>query len=69
MKERYSRAAFLMLAFSLLLEPVSLAAAIAAPDKSTALRLEILVKKAPAKQKIELLKALGGQYNLSKELQ
>ncbi len=49
--------------------PVSLAAAIAAPDKSTALRLEILVKKAPAKQKIELLKALGGQYNLSKELQ
>ncbi|WP_288570962.1 hypothetical protein [uncultured Mitsuokella sp.] len=28
MKERYSRAAFLMLAFSLLLEPVSLAAAL-----------------------------------------
>ncbi len=39
--------------------PVTLAAAVATPDKSAALRLEARIKKAPAEQKIELLKALG----------
>ncbi len=36
--------------------PVSLAAVNTVPDKSTALRLELAVKKAPAGQKIKLLK-------------
>ena len=41
--------------------PVTLAAAVPAPDKSAALRMELRVKKAPAAQKIELLKALGAE--------
>ena len=42
--------------------PVTLAAAVDAPDKSTALRMELTIKKAPAGQKIELLKNLGAQH-------
>ena len=44
--------------------PVALAAAVPAPDKGTALRMELRVKKAPAGQKIELLKTLGMEYTL-----
>ena len=42
--------------------PVTMAAAVDAPDKSTALRMELAVKKAPTKQKIELLKNLGAEH-------
>ena len=42
--------------------PVTLAAAVAAPNKSTALRMELAIKKAPAAQKIELLKTLGAEH-------
>ena len=42
--------------------PVSLEAAVPAPNKSAALRMELRVKKAPAAQKIELLKALGEEF-------
>ena len=42
--------------------PVSLEASAPAPDKSAALRMELRVKKAPAAQKIELLKALGEEF-------
>ena len=41
--------------------PVSLEASAPAPDKSAALRMELRVKKAPAAQKIALLKALGAE--------
>ncbi len=41
--------------------PVALAAAVSVPDKSAALRLEARIKKAPAQQKIDLLKTLGAQ--------
>ena len=41
--------------------PVSLEAAVPVPDKSAALRMELRVKKAPAAQKIALLKALGAE--------
>ena len=44
--------------------PVTLAAAVTAPDKSAALRLEARIKKAPAHEKIELLQTLGAQYKL-----
>ena len=43
--------------------PVTLEAAVPAPDKSAALRLEARIKKAPAHQKIELLQILGAEYN------
>ena len=39
--------------------PVALAAVADAPDKSAALRMELAVKKAPARQKIALLESLG----------
>ena len=42
--------------------PVTLAAVVDAPDKSAALRMELTIKKAPAGQKIELLKTLGAKH-------
>ena len=47
--------------------PVTLAAAVDVPDKSTALRMELAVKKAPARQKIELLKTLGAEHVFSEK--
>ena len=44
--------------------PVALAAAVPAPDKGAALRMELRIKKAPPEQKIELLKILGIEYAL-----
>ena len=47
--------------------PVALAAVADAPDKSAALRMELAVKKAPARQKIELLKTLGMKHVFSEK--